>query len=83
MTSAGASFGDQNTELFKVIKGDVVVDLQGAAGLPRTAKLIEQPVQNVVTEAVTQTDYQADSRSKFSRVKLPEELLIIVAINKQ
>ena len=41
MTSAGASFGDQNTELFKVIKGDVVVDLQGAAGLPRTAELIE------------------------------------------
>ena len=28
-------------ELFEVIKGDVVVDLQGADGLPRTAKLIE------------------------------------------
>ena len=38
VTSAGASFGDQNAELFKVIKGDVVVDLQGAAGLPRTAR---------------------------------------------
>ena len=39
-----------------------------------------KPVQQVVTEAVTQTDYQADSRSKFSDVKLPKELLIIVVI---
>ena len=38
VASVGASFGNQDAELLKVIKHEVVVDLQGAAGLPRTAR---------------------------------------------
>ena len=37
---------------------------------------MKKPVQNIVTKAVTQTDYyQDDSRRKFDDEKLREELL--------
>ena len=54
MASVGASFGDQDAELLKVIKHEVVVDLQGRPASPELRKLIEIPVQIIVTEAVTQ-----------------------------
>ena len=70
VTGAGAS--DPNAELFRVItseppcKGAGVDPQGGGRPPPGLHELIEKPVQNIVTEAVTQTDYQADSRRKFN-----------------
>ena len=54
VTSAGARFGDQSAELFRVIKDNVVEPSRGRPASPELRELIEIPVQIIVTEAVTQ-----------------------------